>query len=367
MNDLPALRSLITKYEPSIKRPRLILITHLLPTAKTYIDLLAKLFDVYLIGIPYSSYETSVNILKTAGYRTIVPQEVSHLPKLALELIMQIAKSGEPFAVQEVGGYLASYAAELSEYNGFLGIVEDTNNGHWRYAERKENLRYPVISIARSPIKAMEDSQIGDAVIYSIERILRERLHRIMKGANALVIGFGKIGTSCADALRRRGVNTAVFDTDFIKIMHARAEGFIVGHLNLLLPEADIIVGATGHCSVNAVTIKSVKKGAVVASASSKQVEFDINSISNLYEIENMGPCIDRYYYGGQHFYLLSNGYPINFRDNSVLGYILDAIYSELFLCIREITERRVPIGLVDSGPEIHGEVAEAWCRTYLT
>jgi adenosylhomocysteinase len=148
--------------------------------------------------------------------------------------------------------------------------------------------------------------------------------------------------------------------------MQARTEGFIVGPLNLLLSKADIIIGATGHCSVNASDIRSIKSGAVVASASSKQVEFDVNSMNNFYEIENVGPHIDKYYCGEQHFYLLSNGYPINFRDNSILGPILDAIYSELFLCIREIMEQRVPVGLVDSWPALHEEVAEAWCNTYL-
>jgi adenosylhomocysteinase len=366
MDDLPALRSLIINYVPSVRKPRLLLITHLLPTAKTYIDLLAKVFDVNLIGIPYSSSEANINILKAAGYDVIVPQQVSQIPKVALEIVRKLSKSEESLVVQEIGGYLADYATELCECRGFLGVVEDTNNGHWRYAEKEENLRYPVVSIARSPIKAIEDSQIGDAVIYSVERILRERLHAVIKGTKALVLGFGKIGTSCADALQRRGAHTAVFDTDLIKIMRARTEGFAVGSLRSLLSEADIIVGATGHCSIDASTFKLVKDGAVIASASSKQVEFDLKYIKESYSFENIGIDISRFYRGDHTFFLLSNAYPVNFRDNSILGQVLDAVYSELFLCIREVMERRVSSGLIDSWPELHREVAAAWCGAHL-
>jgi adenosylhomocysteinase len=266
-----------------------------------------------------------------------------------------------------VGGYLAAFAETLNDCANFLGVVEDTNNGHWRYAKTDQHLHFPVLSIARSPIKAIEDSQIGDAVVHSIERIMREQLHRVTKGINALVIGFGKIGSSCAQALSRRGMHTAVFDSDPVKLVSARANGCKVASLNRLLAEADLVVGATGHCSLNASSFASLKDGVVLASASSRQIEFDIHFLKKSFQQERIAPDVERYLgANGRSVYLFSEGYPVNFRDFSVLGDVLDAVYSELFLCVRELFEGRASVGLSDSWASIHAEVAEAWCDCHL-
>ncbi|MBK9089556.1 MAG: hypothetical protein IPL90_11090 [Holophagales bacterium] len=52
-------------------------------------------------------------------------------------------------------------------------MVEDTNNGHWLYESTGPH-PIPVLSMAQSPLKGVEDSIIGDAVLFSIERVLRE-------------------------------------------------------------------------------------------------------------------------------------------------------------------------------------------------
>lgn len=56
---------------------------------------------------------------------------------------------------------------------GFIGIIEDTENGYQKYTHN--NLKFPVISVARSLLKENEDHLVGQAVVFSTEAILREQ------------------------------------------------------------------------------------------------------------------------------------------------------------------------------------------------
>jgi adenosylhomocysteinase len=365
-HNLPAFDSLVSAYKPSVNRPALVVITHLLPTSIAYLESLSRVFDLTLIGIPYSSPESTVERLRTGGYRLQLPKSIQDLPAAAFNAVEQIVQRRRTVIVQEVGGYLAQYAAPLSKFKGFLGVVEDTMNGHWRYEAQEGQLKYPVLSIARSPIKAIEDSLIGEAVSYSLERVLREELFTVLKGKRVLVVGFGSIGASCANALRHRGATASVFDVDPLKVMRARAEGFLVGEFSALLAQADVVIGATGQRSLGLEALKISKPGAVIASASSKQLEIDVADLRRSLSCRQTGPTTECFENDSCHFYLLSQGFPINFRDHSVLGDILDAIYSELFICIRELAERRAHSGLHHTWLAIHREVAEAWCRNHL-
>jgi adenosylhomocysteinase len=335
-------------------------VTHLLETADPYICCLSSIFNVHLVGIPYSTNASQVAKLRAAGYQITVPEDLSQIGPLAVELIGKLA-ARRPVVVQEIGGYLALHAPTLSRIPNFLGIVEDTNNGHWRYAASAHALQFPVLSIARSPIKAIEDAQIGPAVVFSVERLLREHFGRVMKGLNVLILGYGKIGSSTAAALRRREANVSIFDTDPVKMLAAHMEGYGVGPQDRLLRDASLVIGASGHCSIDKSALHCIRNGAILASASSRQVEFDMESLKQYYTGEIQSSTVVRYYARGQFFYVLSDGFPVNFGDQSIIGDALDAVYAELFLCIREIAERRVAPGLADSGPELHREIGETW------
>ncbi len=63
-----------------------------------------------------------------------MPESVDDAFKASGPLVEQIFRDNDtPLVAQEIGGYLAGYTKELARYSHFKGIVEDTNNGHWRY------------------------------------------------------------------------------------------------------------------------------------------------------------------------------------------------------------------------------------------
>lgn len=364
--ELPTVRMLSHRYRPD-PRPLLILVTHVLPTAVAYVEALASAFDIVVVGIPYSVNRLAVRRLQASGYQVTVPTRLEEIAPRVIESARRSQARGQPSLLQEVGGYLADHAIELASIPSFCGVVEDTNNGHWRYEASDVVLRFPVVSIARSPIKALEDAQIGNAVAFSVERVLRHRLYRLLRGARVLVVGYGSIGSACATAFRERGSDTCVYDIDSLRLMRAAADGFRVGAVDRLARDVDVVVGATGHCSIDESTLALVRPGAVVASASSRQLEIDLPGLARRYQITRLAPELEQYRRGAKTFYVINNGFPVNFRDSSVVGRFLDAVYAELFACAREVAAGRARPGLQASWAALHREVARAWCRAYLT
>jgi adenosylhomocysteinase len=250
--------------------------------------------------------------------------------------------------------------------NGFLGVVEDTNNGHWRYNNNQATLGFPVVSIARSPIKGIEDRLIGDAVVFSLEALLRSQLYETLDGKKVLILGYGKIGSACARALKSRRSTVLVYDVDPLKMMEARVDGMEIGVREQLVQRADLIVGATGRQSLTVADRCLFKNGVVLASASSRNLEFDVDEICRGYLGQETAKQLVSYSGpAGATFFLCNGGFPVNFIHSSALGPVLDAIYSELFLCLLEIEESRAPKGLSDSTNLIHARVANVWCNVH--
>lgn len=364
--ELPALTSLLSTVPPD-QRPRSVLITHVLETAVAYVEAVNSVFPVVrVVAIPYSASPAAVQALRSKGFNVVVPNSV---PDTFVESERQVTEalkeSTSPLLVQEVGGYLAQASTRLAPFQHFLGVVEDTNNGHWLY-ERTGPHPIPVLSMAQSPLKAVEDSIIGDAVLFSIERILREEFAAICQGLRCGVIGFGKIGRSAAVALKGREAVVSIYDINPATDMSAKVEGFFPRPLHDLLPEAELVVGCTGQTSIRLVDMPFIKDGAILVSASSKAVEFALVDFERECTVEKFSDLAWRFTQkSGKRFYVLLQGTPVNFRDGSILGTILDMIYCELFVCMREVAAKRAPIGLSKSPPPLQDEVSKAWMRAH--
>ncbi|MBI4090845.1 MAG: hypothetical protein HY422_02375 [Candidatus Komeilibacteria bacterium] len=350
------------------KSAHCMLITHVLPTSVDFIEALNKLFPVQrIIAIPYSYDRSAVAALRKKNFRVLIPKSLHETFRVAQKQASALLKaSSHPLIIQEVGGYLADFTSDLSIHKHFLGIVEDTNAGHWRYEARAPHL-CPILSIAQSEFKAVEDTLIGDAAVYSIERIVREDFRATIQGLQSGVIGFGKIGTSSAIALRGRESAVSIFDVNPSRLIKAKVEGFFSRRsLTDLLQECNLVVGCTGKTSIFASDVPSIRTGAILASASSKDVEFDIAGFGKLCSAVDLNDAVRRYTKAnGDSFYLLHKGFPINFRDFSIIGPALDLIYGELVTCMRHLRDKRVSNGLHRSTPEIQAEVANTWLEVY--
>lgn len=350
-----------------------IILQHILPTTVEYIERVHSVYPVDLvISIQYSTDMKTVEVLRSKGFNVFVPPNIDYmLNDLWKDVVALLERVSYPMIIQEVGGYFAEWTEQLAKFPNFKGCVEDTKNGLWRYqaANKKKPLSVAVLSMADTPLKRVEDSLIGDACVYSLEKVMRSQLASIVDGLRCGVVGWGNIGKSVAAAFKGRNGIVSVYDINPVVNMLAYGRGYFPLPLSQLLAESDIVMGCSGRRSIRVADLNDIKDGAILCSASSKNIEFDLAGFAKLCEITDMTgktACpIEKYTVKstGKTFYILDHGTPIDFLDMPLQGAILDCTCSELFVCMRDIaTHKRVP-GIMELTDELQVAVAQKWLK----
>ena len=350
-----------------------VLLQHILPTTVEFIARVNSVYSVDLvISITYSTDSKTVALLKSMGYNVFVPPSIDYmLNNLWKDVTEILAKSEHPVVLQEVGGYFAEWTHEFAKFAQFRGCVEDTKNGLWRYqaAAQKRPLSVPVLSMADTALKRVEDSLIGDACVYSLEKVMRSQLASILDGLRCGIVGWGNIGKSAATALKGHNAIVSIYDINPVVNMLAFGRGYYPLPLAQLLSESDIVMGCSGRRSIRVADLPDIKDGAILCSASSKQIEFDLDGFADLCDVENVSPptgglCpVEKYTVKAtkKSFFILDHGTPIDFLDLPLQGAILDCTCSELFICMRELVNHNHPPGLIELTDDLQIAVAKKW------
>jgi len=356
---LPVLAEVIRRWP--IRPCQLVLVTHLLDTAVPYVQALAAVMELNrVVAVPYSVRRSAAALL--TGQPVCVPSSLDELAQVVVDAACRATTLGSVI-VQEVGGYCAPWVRQLARA-GVLGVVEDTKQGQWAY-QRQTPLPLPVFTIADSPLKALEDVQVGRSIAYSVDRLLRTRFYRLLAECRVTVLGYGGIGTALVDHLQRHGARVSVYDPDPVRMAAAVLRGARVGERAELLNGAEVIIGVSGHRALTAEDIDLLPDGAVLASGSSKQVEFDVpgllaraNATVTVDEVTELAA-------GDRTIYLLNEGKPVNFLEQSVLGRVLDLVYSELYLCTAQLACLPHRPGLRRLQPDLQAKLAGIWSACY--
>jgi S-adenosylhomocysteine hydrolase len=354
-----------------------IILQHILPTTVEYIDVINSIYPVDLvISIVYSNDPATADLLRKKGYNVLVPPSIDYMKNdLWKDILQLVQNSPHPIIFQEVGGYLSSWTQNFAASKYFKGCVEDTKNGLWAYQAAQEagTLAVPVISMADTALKRVEDSLIGDACVYSLEKVLRSQMASILDGMRCGVVGWGNIGKSCATALEGRNAVVSIYDINPVVNMLSFGRGFYPMPLKTLLEQSDIVIGCSGRRSIRTVDINDIKDGAVLCSASSKDIEFDLVGFATLCDVTDVTPpgaacSVDRYVVRSSQkvFYVLKKGTPIDFLDMPLQGAVLDCTFSELFVCMRELSSNMHGAGIVELADELQVIVAKEWLPAYV-
>ena len=160
--------------------------------------------------------------------------------------------------------------------------------------------------------------------------------------------------------------------------MLAYAEGFYPMPLREMLSEVDIVMGCSGRTSIRVDDMPYLKDGIVLCSASSKDIEFDLEGFAKLCAIEDLtvktqrpeSRCAIRTYTvkdTDKKFHVLKRGTPIDFLDMPLQGAILDCTCSELFVCMRELADGKHEPGIVSLIDELQIKVATKWLKMHST
>ncbi len=298
----------------------IVAVLHLLPDAIPFTRALAKIGNLKtVITKPKSINKKVLDFLKNKSVRIIdrndIKAELEGMEKKTVFL--------------DIGGYFSKYSELLSDNKFNAGIVEDTENGLQKY--QIQEIIFPFLSVARSPLKDNEDLLVGDAIAYSVERILREQ-NIIVSGLSFGVIGFGKIGSSVAKNFIKKQSRVSVFDKNNVLLTHALSQGFSISKKEDILSDNDLVCLATGNKSLSRDDFVKIKTGSFVFSVTSSDDEFDKAWLENNYNKSVVTAAITKYTRGEHYFYLLNDGETINFVHGTTVGEFILLVHAEILL-----------------------------------
>jgi adenosylhomocysteinase len=342
--------------------PASLLVTHLLPERPAFVRAVASASDLRaVLPKPKTIAAGAQHEIERFTQCDPLTRELFADPDRALEYLESRA-GGEHVVLLDVGGYFAPALTALCDrFSGrILGVVEDTENGHKRYA-KFEKLPCPVVSVARSPLKDPEDFLVGQSVVFSTEALMRGR-GDIMHGRPALVIGFGKLGSSIARLLHAKGVQVTVFDIDPIRRTQALSQGFTVARdRDDALHNAGLVLCATGSISLRSEDFSALRNGAYVATVTSSEDELDLAGLPDVYTRTRDGEHVTRYQTTGHYFYLLNGGNAVNFLHGASVGPFIFLIQAEILAGIRMLAHGSLASRMHEATAADRRAIADTW------
>jgi adenosylhomocysteinase len=198
---------------------------------------------------------------------------------------------------------------------GIKGISEETTTGVHRLIERemKGKLPLPAININDSVTKSKFDNKYGCKE--SLVDAIRRATDVMIAGKVAVVAGYGDVGKGSAASLRGAGARVVVTEIDPICALQACMDGFAVKRMDTAIPEADIIVTATGNKDIVVGRhFKMMKDKAIVCNIGHFDNEIDVAWLKNNYGSThiNIKPQVDLYNIDGNDIILLAEGRLVN-------------------------------------------------------
>jgi adenosylhomocysteinase len=195
------------------------------------------------------------------------------------------------------------------------GISEETTTGVHRLYERvqKGTLPVPAINVNDSVTKSKFDNKYGCKE--SLVDAIRRATDIMMAGKVAVVGGYGDVGKGSAQSLRGAGARVIVTEIDPICALQAAMDGFEVKRMIDAVPEADIIVTASGcRDLITAEHFKLMKDKAIVCNIGHFDIEIDVAWLNSNYGHTkvNIKPQVDLYNIDGKDIILLAEGRLVN-------------------------------------------------------
>jgi adenosylhomocysteinase len=180
--------------------------------------------------------------------------------------------------------------------NEIRGVTEETTTGVHRLYDmmRDGSLLFPGINVNDSVTKSKFDNKYGCR--HSLVDGLNRATDLLIGGKVAVVCGYGDVGKGCAESLRGQGARVVVTEIDPICALQAAMDGYQVSTLEEVLPQADVIVTATGCTGVVTVDqMRRMKHQAVLANIGHFDNELDMAGLQSYPGVvrRNVKPQVD--------------------------------------------------------------------------
>jgi S-adenosylhomocysteine hydrolase len=292
MNKLPAIEFAKTLLPYSLEKIGIIAVQHLLETThvmfRAWFDLGLRPENLHVLGKCYSTNAEVAAAMREDGIRV---SEMSARFDSHLSYDEQFDQMVDRF-LRETGWRGVARVIVLDDGGHLLTRIKDpemigieqTSSG----LAKLDHLPFPVINIAKSKAKMCHEPRM-------VAELVVRRLGENLSAKNILIIGNGSLGQAVLAALKHPRV-----------ISYDKRDK---GDLDRLLPSADLIIGCTGSTSIPFSKHALLKKGCILASASSSDREFD--GVHLRKKIPSYFHCHRDVQVGDVT--LLNSGFPVNF------------------------------------------------------
>jgi adenosylhomocysteinase len=227
-------------------------------------------------------------------------------------------KDGQPLnMILDDGGDLTNMVLDENPelVAGIKGLSEETTTGVHRLYERMREgtLTLPAININDSVTKSKFDNKYGCKE--SCVDAIRRATDLMIAGKVAVVAGYGDVGKGSAASLRGAGARVIVTEIDPICALQAAMDGFRVTTMAKAIPEANIVVTATGNKDIlTEKHFRAMKDKAVVCNIGHFDNEIDMAWLNKEYGStkDEIKPQVDMYTIDGKDVIVLAEGRLVN-------------------------------------------------------
>jgi adenosylhomocysteinase len=198
------------------------------------------------------------------------------------------------------------------------GVSEETTTGtaRLRTMHRDGCLPFKALTANDARCKHLFDNRFGtgQTTIQAVSRLTRRQI----AGLQIVVIGYGYVGRGIAEYAQRLGGHVGVVEVDPVRALEANMSGFEVGPAKSLLPDAELVITATGGMrAIGMDEFTWLRDGVILANAGHHDLEIDVIALARQASSVADTPQITTYVIADKRIHLLSGGALVNIAGGS--------------------------------------------------
>jgi adenosylhomocysteinase len=264
--------------------------------------------------------------------------------------LLAVAETGPEVVVDdglELTRRMAEHRPDL--YARLRGVSEETTTGvaRLRALEAEGRLPFPAVAANDAKCKHMFDNPYGTGqttltAVLALTNVLAA-------GREFCIVGYGWVGKGLARAADGLGGRVTVVELDPVRALTAHMDGYRVASLTNALPDADVVLTATGLIeAIGADAFPYLKDGVLLANAGHHDREIDVPALAaEADEVIDARPKVKTYLLGDRRVNVLVDGALVNIAglDGNPIE-IMDLSFSVQALSAHLLAAGGVPAGL---------------------
>jgi adenosylhomocysteinase len=264
--------------------------------------------------------------------------------------LLEVGETGPELVIDdglELTRRIAEHRPEL--YAQVQGVSEETTTGvaRLRALEAEGRLPFPAIAANDAKCKHMFDNPYGTG--QTTLTALLALTNVLAAGREFCIVGYGWVGKGLARAADGLGGRVTVVELDPVRALTAHMDGYRVASLANALPDADVVLTATGLIeAVGAEAFPYLKDGVLLANAGHHDREIDVPALAEAAdEAIDARPKVKTYMLGERSVNVLVDGALVNIAglDGNPIE-IMDLSFSVQALSAHLLASGGVPAGL---------------------